>query len=40
VVFTPRLMALPSGVLVRRAANLGRYRDALLGAVDLLFYGV
>ena len=35
----------PSGVvsdegLQKRVANLARHRDALLGAVDLLFYGV
>jgi toxin CcdB len=40
VVFTPRLITLPAGALPRRVANLSRHREALLGAVDLLFYGV
>jgi toxin CcdB len=40
VVLIPSLMALPAGELTRRVANLARHREALLGAVDLLFYGV
>lgn len=40
VVFTPRLMTLPAGALSASTANLARYRESLLGAVELLFYGV
>ncbi len=40
VVLIPSLMTLPAGELSRRVANLARHREALLGAVDLLFYGV
>ena len=34
------LTNLPASDLKRRIANLARYRESLLGAVDLLFYGV
>lgn len=40
VVFIRTLETLPARLLPRRVANLARHRDALLGAVDLLFYGV
>jgi toxin CcdB len=40
IVLVPALMTLPAGELPRRIANLSRHREALLGAVDLLFYGV
>jgi toxin CcdB len=40
VVMVTRLFTLPARDLSRRAANLARSREALLGAVDLLFYGV
>lgn len=40
IVLVPALMTLPASELSRRIANLSRYRQSLLGAVDLLFYGV
>jgi toxin CcdB len=40
VVLVPALMTLPAVELSRRIANISRYRESLLGAVDLLFYGV
>lgn len=40
VVLVERLATIPSRELPHRIANLARYRDALLGAVDLLYYGV
>lgn len=39
VVLVPALVNLPARELTRRVANLARHREALLGAVDLLFYG-
>ena len=39
-VLVTSLETLPAGLLSRRIANLSRYRDSLLGAIDLLFYGV
>ena len=39
-VLIPALMTMPATELKRRVANLVRDREALLGAVDLLFYGV
>ena len=39
-VLVTSLETLPTGLLSRRIANLSRYRDSLLGAIDLLFYGV
>jgi toxin CcdB len=40
IVLIPRLVVLPGRFLKGRVANLARQRDELLGAVDLLFYGV
>jgi len=40
LVMVNTLATLPVRLLSRRVANLARHRDALLGAVDLLFYGV
>jgi toxin CcdB len=40
VVLVTSLETLPAALLSRRIANLSRYRESLLGAVDLLFYGV
>lgn len=40
VVLVTRLFTLPARELPRRTANLARQREILLGAVDLLFYGV
>jgi toxin CcdB len=40
VVLVTSLETLPAGLLSRRIANLSRYRESLLGAIDLLFYGV
>jgi toxin CcdB len=40
VVLVEHLVTLPSRKLPDRIANLARHREALLGAVDLLFYGV
>ncbi len=40
VVLVTSLTTVPAAELSRRTANLARHRDALLGAVDLLFYGV
>lgn len=40
VVMLDYLTAVPVHDLPRRIANLSRFREALLGAVDLLFYGV
>jgi toxin CcdB len=40
LVLIPSLMTMPATELSRRVANLARYREQLLGAVDLLFYGV
>jgi toxin CcdB len=40
VVLVDRLTTIPVSSLPRRIANLARHREALLGAVDLLFYGV
>jgi hypothetical protein len=39
MVLIERITTLPVRELPRRIANLSRYRDALLGAVDLLFFG-
>jgi toxin CcdB len=39
-VIVPALVTLPAADLSRRVANVARRRDDLLGAVDLLFYGV
>jgi toxin CcdB len=40
LVMVNTLATLPVRLLSHRVANLSRHRDALLGAVDLLFYGV
>lgn len=40
VVLVRSLTHLPARDLARRAAHLAQYRESLLGAVDLLFYGV
>jgi toxin CcdB len=40
LVLVPRLFTLPARDLPRRTANLARQREVLLGAIDLLFYGV
>jgi toxin CcdB len=40
VVLVTSLETLPSRLLSRRVANLGPYRESLLGAIDLLFYGI
>jgi toxin CcdB len=40
VVLVEYMTTVPARELPRRVANLARYRDELLGAVDLLFYGV
>jgi toxin CcdB len=40
VVIIEKLTTVPLRHLPRRIANLSRYRESLLGAVDLLFYGV
>ncbi len=40
LVLVERLTTIPLRDLPDRIANLARYRDALLGAVDLLFYGL
>jgi toxin CcdB len=40
VVVIPRLATLPTRELPHRVANLSNHREALLGAIDLLFYGV
>jgi len=40
VVLVTSLVTLPIRELQKRVANLSRHRDVLLGAVDLLFYGV
>ena len=40
VALVPRLTSVPAQVLKSRVANLSRHRDALLAAVDLVFYGV
>lgn len=39
VVMVTSLETLPASLLTRRIANLSAHRDALLGALDLLFYG-
>ena len=39
-VLVTSLETLPASLLSRRIANLSRHRDSLLGAIDLLFYGV
>lgn len=39
-VLVTSLETLPDNLLSRRIANLSQHRDALLGAIDLLFYGV
>lgn len=40
LVLIESMVSIPARELPPRVANLGRHRDALLGAVDLLFYGV
>jgi hypothetical protein len=40
VVVTQALVTLPLADLKRRAANLAKYRGPLLGAIDLLFFGL
>jgi toxin CcdB len=40
VVLVTSLETVPASLLSRRIANLSRHRDALLAAIDLLFYGV
>jgi hypothetical protein len=40
IVLIDRMVNLPTRDLSRRVANLGRDREVLLGAIDLLFYGV
>jgi len=40
IVLVTGLVTLPVRELQKRVANLARHRDSLLGAVDLLFYGV
>lgn len=40
IVLIDRMVNLPTRDLSRRVANLGRNREVLLGAIDLLFYGV
>lgn len=40
VVAVASLTFLPSRDLKQRVANLAHHREALLGAIDLLFYGV
>lgn len=40
VVIIEKLTAVPVRSLPRRIANLSRQREPLLGAIDLLFYGV
>jgi hypothetical protein len=40
VVLIEHLVTFPLRDLPNRVANLARHRDSLLGAVDLLFYGV
>lgn len=39
-VLVTSLETLPGNLLSRRIANLSRHREELLGAIDLLFYGV
>jgi toxin CcdB len=39
-VLVTSLETLPGNLLPHRIANLSSHREALLGAVDLLFYGV
>lgn len=39
-VIVTAIVTLPSSELTHRVANVARRRDDLLGAVDLLFYGV
>lgn len=40
LVIIEKLTTVPERSLPRRIANLSRFRDPLLGAIDLLFYGV
>jgi toxin CcdB len=40
VALVPMLASVQTRELTDRVANLSRHRDELLGAVDLLFYGV
>ena len=40
VVLVPSLTTISVKDLQRRVANLAKHRDELLGAVDLIFYGV
>jgi toxin CcdB len=40
IALVPRMVVLPARLLKDRIANLSGHRDDLLGAVDLLFYGV
>jgi toxin CcdB len=40
VVLVPRLAGLPARELSQPIASLSVYRSALLGAIDLLFFGV
>lgn len=40
VVLVSELVTVPARMLPRRVANLASHREALLGAIDLLFYGV
>ena len=40
MVLIEKLTTVPVRSLPHRIANLSRYRDSLLGAIDLLFYGV
>lgn len=40
LVLVSTLVTVPAQMLSRRVANLASHREALLGAIDLLFYGV
>jgi toxin CcdB len=40
VVLVTSLTTLPTRDLSRRIANLARHSEALLGAIDLVFYGI
>lgn len=40
LVLVSTLVTVPSQMLSHRLANLASHREALLGAIDLLFYGV
>jgi toxin CcdB len=40
LVLVSTLVTVPAPMLSRRVANLASHREELLGAIDLLFYGV